>query len=134
MDLLGAPALARLLLVDADQLAIVALVQGGGLDGGEPALAKLLENDIERVMRALERGGEGAVEMRAGLFQHGAGAVGLGHALFGEADILPAGEAVGSVPLALAMADENEHVLHGRGLCAVRASGHRLNRCSCPQA
>ena len=55
MDLLGAPALARLLLVDADQLAIVALVQRGGLDGGESALAKLLEDDIERVMRALER-------------------------------------------------------------------------------
>ena len=50
------------------------------------------------------------------LLQHGAGAVRLGHAFLGEADILPAGEAVEPVPLALAVADENEHVLPGGGL------------------
>ena len=41
MHLLGAPALARLFLVDADQLAIIALVERRGLDGRDFVLAEL---------------------------------------------------------------------------------------------
>ena len=70
-------------------------------------------------MGALERRGEGAIEALVEILQHGAGTVRLGHAFFGEADILPAGETVELVPLALAVADENEHVLPGGGLAAV---------------
>ncbi len=119
MHLVGAPALARLFLVDADQLAVVALVEGGGLEGGEFALAEFLEDDVESVVRALERRGEGAVEALARFLEHGAGAMRFGHAFLGEADILPAGEAVEPVPLALAVADENEHVVPRRGCFAV---------------
>src|SRR3990170_3813325 len=54
----------------------------------------------------------------------------LGHALFGEADVLPTGEAVEPVPLALAVADENEHVVPDGGLFAVRTFRHGLSRCS----
>src|SRR5688500_18267959 len=104
MHLLRAEALARLFFVDPDQLAIVALVERRGLDGGKSALAELVEDDVERVVGALQGRGEGAVEALTGLLQHGACAVRLGHTFLGEADVLPAGEAVGPVPLALAMA------------------------------
>ena len=55
-----------------------------------------------------------AAERRARI-DHAIDAVGLGHAFLGQVDVLPAGEHVALVPLALAMADENEDVLHRIG-------------------
>ena len=49
MHLVGAPALARLFLVDADELAVVALVERGILQRGN-SLADLLENDVQGVV------------------------------------------------------------------------------------
>src|SRR5215469_13716152 len=62
------------------------------------------------MLRALERASEGGVESVACRLEHGAGAMRLEHAFLGEVHVLPAGEAVQPVPLALAVADENEHI------------------------
>src|ERR1044071_2559630 len=128
MHLVGAPALARLFLVDADQLAVIALVEGGSLEGGDFALAAFLEDDVESVVRALERRGEGGAEAITRLLDHGAGAMGFRRTFLGKADVLPAGEAVEPVPLALAVADENEDVVPGRGRLAVGGRRHRGSR------
>ena len=50
-------------------------------------------------------------------------------AFLGEADILPAGEAVEPVPLALAMADENEDIVPWFGSLAVGGRRHPWSRC-----
>src|SRR5207249_2348805 len=70
----------------------------------------LAKNDVERVRRALQRAGEGGVEAVAFVLEQGAGAMRLENSFFGETHVLPAGEAVKPVPLALTVADENEHI------------------------
>ena len=119
MHLLLAPALARLVLVQPHEVAIVTLVERRVEHDGQLVLVELAQDDLERVLRPLEQAGEGEVDMGALSFQHGAGAMGLGHAFLGQVDVLPAGEHVEPVPLALAVTDENEHVLHGRDFFAL---------------
>ena len=76
---------------------------------------------FERVLRPLEQAGEGHIEIRAFRFQHGAGAMGFGHAFLGEVDVLPAGEHIEPIALALAMAHEDQHVLERGRLAAFAA-------------
>src|SRR5581483_4315084 len=94
MDLLGPPTAARLILVDADELAVVAFVQRRILHHRTVFLVELLENDIESVGGAFQRAGTGAIETKACRLEHGARPVCLEQPFFGEADILPSGEAI----------------------------------------
>ena len=121
MHLLLAPALPRLVLVQPDEIAVVPLVERRVIDDGEIVLAELAQDDLERVLRPLEQAGESHIEMGALGLQHGAGAMGLGHAFLGQVDVLPAGEHIEPVPLALAMAHEDQHVLQRGRLAAFAA-------------
>ncbi len=88
VDLLGSPAPARLVLVDAHQLAIVALVERRILHRGDVFLIELVENDLQRMRGARQRAGEGGIEAKTSGLEHGAGAMGLEQAFLGEAHIL----------------------------------------------
>ena len=65
MHLLLAPFLARVVLVEADEIAIVALVERLVLEHRNFGLAQFLQHQVERALRAHERGGEGDVEVDA---------------------------------------------------------------------
>ncbi len=106
--LLLAPFLAGIVLVEADQIAIVALVERLILDHRNIGLAKFGQHQIERALRADERGGEGDVELEALAFKLAPGFARLGDALVGEIDVAPAGEQVLQVPVALAVTHEHE--------------------------
>ena len=62
MHLLLAPFLAGVVLVQAGQIAVVALVQRLVADDRNAGLTHLAEQEIERALRALQRRGEGDVE------------------------------------------------------------------------
>ena len=74
--------------------------------------AHFLEDQIERVLGALE--GRGVVEIRleALRLDELAGGARFVDALFGQVRILPAGEQVLEVPVALSVADEDESSGH----------------------
>ena len=63
MDLFLAPFLAGVVLVEAGEVAIVALVQREVLFGAKPGLADLGEHQVERALRALQHRGEGDIEL-----------------------------------------------------------------------
>jgi hypothetical protein len=119
MHLLLPPALPRLVLVQSHEVAVVTLVERRVEHDGQLVLVKLAQDDLERVLRPLQQAGEGEVDMCALGLKHGAGAMGLGHAFLGQVDVLPAGEHIEPVPLALAVTDENERVLYGRDFFAL---------------
>ena len=52
MDLLLAPFLTRIVLVEAGEIAVVALVERLVPDGFEARLARLLKHQVERLLRA----------------------------------------------------------------------------------
>src|SRR5665811_1372068 len=108
VHLLLAPFLARVVLVETDQLAVVALIERLVLEHGNFGLAQFLQHEVERALRADERGGEGNVELDAQAFKLAAGLARLGDALVGQVDIAPAGEQVLQVPVALAVTHEHE--------------------------
>ena len=100
-------------LVEPGQPAIVAFVEAPVLGLRDPQAARSLQRQMQRLDRAgLERG-EGVGRQHALGLEQFARRGGLGHALRGQVDIPPAGEAVFEIPLALAVADEDEA---GQGL------------------
>jgi len=111
-DLLGAVPLAGLLLVEALECAVVALVQAPVAADGDPVLVHDIEGDVDGLDGAAEEGSVGDIERETGVAHQFAGADGLGAAGFGEGDIVPAGEAVLEVPGGFAVAEEDEGV-HG---------------------
>ena len=117
MHLLLAPALAGVVLVEADEIAVVAFVQGLVAKDRDLVRAHLGKHEVERTLRAFERGGEGDVELDPARLQFCAGLFRLGDALCGEIDVLPAGEQILQIPFALAVPDEDEETF-----------GHRLRR------
>ena len=117
VHLLFAPALARVVLVEADEVAIVALVERLVGQHRNVALAHLFHNEIERARRPLERRRERNVERDAQRLELAAGGARFGNALRRKVDVAPAGEQVLEVPLALAVAHEHE-----------KAVGHLLPR------
>ena len=120
--LLLAPLLAGVILVETGQIAIVALVQRQVLVGLQPGLAELGEHQIERVLSAGQRRGEGDVEGETLRFQLLAGGLGFGDTEFGEVGILPAREQVLQVPVALAMPHEHEETITHSLLSGLRGS------------
>ncbi len=130
MHLLVAPALASLVLIEAHEIAVVALVQRGILDDRQIFLVKLAQDEFQRVLGPFQGAGEGEVEAPPLILEHGAGAMRFGDAFFRQIDILPAGEHVEAVPLAFAMTHQNQRIRHGRRLFAwtARHRGMLLSR------
>ena len=62
MHLLGAPALAGIVLVEAGKVAVVALVQRLIAERRQVRLADLVEHEPERLLRARQGRGEGDIE------------------------------------------------------------------------
>jgi hypothetical protein len=98
----------RLGLVQPGKPAVVTLVQAPVLGFGNPHAACRLEREVERADRTGLHGGEGERRKHALLAQQRAGSPCFGLALLSEIDIPPAGKTVLEVPLALAMADEDQ--------------------------
>ena len=76
------------------------------------ALAELFESERQRALGARELRSKGDVEVIAGGLQPLAGALGLLDALFGQIRVLPSGEEVLEVPVALAVTKEDEGARH----------------------
>src|SRR5688572_5156448 len=112
MHLIGAPALASLILVEPGEIAIVALVQGLVPERFDVALAKFGEHQIERMLGALEGAREGDVEPVSRLFEFSASRLGFLHPQRTEIRVLPAGKQVLEVPIALSVTDEHQISCH----------------------
>src|SRR5262245_10481961 len=108
MHLLSAPLLARVVLVEARELAVVALVERLVLEHRNRFLPEFVEHEVEGALRALEGRRERHVELQALALELASGGARLVDAALGEIDIAPAGEQVLLVPLAFAMAHEDE--------------------------
>ena len=111
MHLLLAPFLAGVVLVQARQVAVIALVEREIFPGREAGLADLGKDQIERVLGARQHRGEGDVERETLRLQFAAGVFRLGNALFGEIGVLPAGEEILQIPFALAMPHEHKKTI-----------------------
>src|SRR6516162_317001 len=114
MDLLLAPFLARVILVEAGEIAVVALVERLVSQRLQAGLAELIEHDVERALRPRQRRGEGDAEVEPLCLQPPAGGMGLLDALRRQVDVAPAGKKVEEIPFALSMTDDDERAVHGR--------------------
>ena len=81
MHLLLPPALPGLILVEADQVAIVALVQGGIVDDRKVLLIELAQNDLQGVLSPFQGAGKRQVQAGARCLEHAARAMRLRDAL-----------------------------------------------------
>ena len=108
MHLLLAPFRARLVLVEPGEIAVVALVERLVLDHRRFGLAHLVQHQVERALRALERRGEGDIEHDALALELAPGLARFRDALLGQVDVTPAGEQVLQVPVALAVPHEHK--------------------------
>src|SRR5262249_29181747 len=86
MNLLLAPFLARIVLIEAGEVAIVALVKRQILDHRNVALAHLLKDEVEGALRTLERRGVADVEADALRLELAASIARFLHAILGEVD------------------------------------------------
>lgn len=112
MDLFFTPLGAGVILVEARQVTIVALVQSLIADCLEIRLAELVKNVLAGHLCTRQRRRIGDVELETGGFQALASGLGFGMALFGQARIAPSGEKVLEVPFALTVADQDESTRH----------------------
>src|SRR5690606_32734484 len=92
----------------AGQIAVVALVQRLVLDDRDIGLPHLRKQEVERVLRTLERRGESDIEGKSLRLQLAAGLLRFGDALRREIDVAPAREQVLQIPFALAVTHEHE--------------------------
>ena len=113
--------LERLLLVLALERAVVALVEPPRPAHRDPVPVGRVEGEVRGVDRAPLHGGVHDVGEQPGLTHQLAAALGLGAALLGQVDVDPAGEEVLGVPVALAVAEQDQGVGHGRLRSVVRA-------------
>ena len=111
MHLVLAPLRACVVLVEAGEIAIVALVERLVLDDWHGFLTELFEHQIERALGAFERRGKRDVETQSLCFEFAPGVARFGDPLLGQIDIAPAGEQIFLVPLALAVAHEHKQAL-----------------------
>ena len=111
-ELLLAVLLQRLLLVLALEGAVVALVEAPGAAHRDPVPVGGVEGQRGRGDRSPLQRGVHDVGQQAGLDEQLAAADRLGAALVGQVDVDPAGEEVLGVPLALAVAEQDQGVGH----------------------
>ena len=93
----------------------MAFVQAPAFVFGYPQLVAVFEQEMQGFDGAFLVGGKGDVKEDAFFFQQFAAGDSFFHALRGQIDIDPAGEAVGEVPFALTVAGQDE--FHGVLLC-----------------
>mmetsp|Transcript_104929 Transcript_104929/g.292034 ORF Transcript_104929/g.292034 Transcript_104929/m.292034 type:complete len:293 (+) Transcript_104929:179-1057(+) len=105
----------RLLLVQAGQAAVHALVQPPRLVHRGVQLIRGLQGQVASLDGPLQVGGVADVELQPLLLDQLAGPLGLTDALLGEVDVHPTRELVRHVPLRLAVAGENELCMAGHG-------------------
>src|SRR3569833_1747253 len=108
LDLFGTDPVDHLLLVEAGQPAIVALIEVPVLGHRKPEAAHFPQRQVERSNGAGQYAGEAAVEIEASLGQQRAGPPGSGYAGVAEVDVPPAGEPVLKVPLRLAVPQKHQ--------------------------
>ena len=89
----------------------MALVQGFAVGDRQIELADLLQDDLERALGPLQHAREGGVEVHAARLQKAGGDERLDQPLLGEVGVVPAGEEVAAVPLALTVPDQHERVI-----------------------
>lgn len=112
MHLLFAPLLACVVLVEARQVAVVALVERLVADRFERGLADGIEHQLAGALGADKIRGEGDIELDAVVGKCLAAGLGFLDAEFRQVWITPAGEQVLQVPVALAMPDKDESTAH----------------------
>mmetsp|Transcript_43698 Transcript_43698/g.103154 ORF Transcript_43698/g.103154 Transcript_43698/m.103154 type:complete len:210 (-) Transcript_43698:8-637(-) len=112
LHLLGAMLLDGLLLVQACEAAIHALVQAPSLGDRSVQLISALQRNVAGLDGALEEGSVARIQLEATLLNQSAGFLGLAKTLLRQVDIHPASETVGNIPLRLAVAREDQ-----RGVC-----------------
>ena len=110
-DLRLAPFLAGFVFVQSRKLTVVALIQGRIAHDRNVGLIKLGEDDVERVLGALQDAGECDVELRTVIADHAAGDASFNHAFLGQVRIAPPGEQIEPVPFALSVAHEHENIV-----------------------
>ncbi|MNH92223.1 hypothetical protein D3C73_447990 [compost metagenome] len=116
MNLLLAPLGAGIVLVEAGEIAVVAFVERLVLDRFKVRLADLVEHDLQRLLGALQVGGERNVELDAGFGQRLASGLGFLDPERGQVRVLPAGEQIFEIPIALAVANEDKSTAHENDL------------------
>src|SRR4029077_9886036 len=127
VHLLLAPALARIVLVEPDEIAVITLVERLVFGYLNAALAELVEHNVEGTLRADQHRGERDVEPQPLCLELAAGGARFGDALLAQIDVAPAGEQVLEIPFALAMAHQHEKTVgHGE------SSNSRVQKSSRP--
>jgi hypothetical protein len=111
MHLLLAPSLAGVILVEAREIAIVALVERHIHLDGDVGLAKFRQHQFECVLRTAQHRSEGDIERQPLRLQFAAGFICFGDPLRGEIGVLPAGEQVLQVPFALAVTHQHKETV-----------------------
>src|SRR5689334_8219175 len=109
LDLRLTPALDRLPLVLALQVAVVAFVEPPVATHRHPRPPDLFEGELQRADGPFLQRRVGYLDVDAFLGQQPAGIARLGLAELGEVDVVPPGEQVGLVPLAFAVAEQDEN-------------------------
>src|SRR5262245_64406533 len=98
MHLLRPAALSRLILVESREIAVIAFVERHVPSDFEIPLAKLGEDQIERMLGAFEHAREGDVEPITGLLEFPSRRLGLFYPCGRQVGVLPAGEQVLEIP------------------------------------
>jgi|GEM_PF-4774226 len=83
----------------------------------QPHLAHYVECEVVGHHRAGQHRGVGDIEAQPGLSHRPASGSALGHALFVQGHVVPAGEQIELVPRAFAVSEDDEgsgHAAHGR--------------------
>ena len=111
MNLLLAPSLASVVLVETGKVAVVSLVQCEVFLGRKPGLTDLGKHQVERMLRALQDRREGDVEFQPLRLQLAAGVHCFCDPLLGQVRILPTGEEVLQVPFALAVPHQHKKAI-----------------------
>ncbi len=106
-----APLLARFILVEAGELAVIAFVQCGVAHDRDVRLIEFGKDDVEGMLSAFQNAGEGDVEFHPMIADHAAGDARFDQSLLGQVGIAPAREQVEPVPFALTVAHKNENVV-----------------------
>jgi hypothetical protein len=109
--LLGTPFLARVILVEANQIAVVPLIERLILENGNIRLPQLFQHQRERALCADQRRRERHIEMQPLRLELLSGRMRFGDSLLAQVDISPPGEKILEIPFALPVANENKQMI-----------------------
>jgi hypothetical protein len=108
MDLLVAVLIARFLLVETGESAIMALVQAIIFLHWKPEAAHFFECEVQGLDRPCLDTGKADIRVNASFFHQLPCGLGFFYTLLGNIDIPPAGETILEIPLRLAMTKQDE--------------------------